>query len=245
MKRLLVVALSSIFFLASCEKDTSEENSLPPGTIVGAGNGGTGTGGGSTSGAGCKDCIYIPVCSGSVYHYNDTSFSTPNGGPLDYTLQFIKDTTIGAKVYQKFANLGSSSPFTYYNCTNGVTTAIVYNGTTVSGNTTITEAKITGLKANEPVGATWSDVLINQGQTINYLYTIIAKGVPRTVKGILYPDVIQVHSQTSIDLAGTSIPAGQGEYYYARGTGLIESVLTDDFTGNQVLHRVLVSAMIP
>ena len=44
---------------------------------------------------------------------------------------------------------------------------------------------------------------------------------------------------------GTTIPAGQSEYYYAKGIGLIESISFDDFTGTQLLHHVLISATIP
>jgi len=54
-----------------------------------------------------------------------------------------------------------------------------------------------------------------------------------------------VHEQTTIDLMGTVIPAGQSEYYFAKGIGLIESLSIDDFTGTQLLHHVLISATIP
>lgn len=245
MKRLLFFTLSSILFLASCEKDMSEENSLPPGTIVGGGTGSGGTGGtgGTTNLNNCKDCIYYPVCSGSVYHYSDTSSGSSVGVANDYTLTYVKDTTIDAKTYQKIT--GARQQNTFFNCTAGVSTAIILNGTT-QGGSTLAYVKITTLKANEAVGASWVDIINNAvGQAGTYTYTIVSKGTPRTVAGITYSDVIHIHEQTTIDVLGNTIPAGQSEYYFARGTGLIESISIDDFSGTQILHHVLISAMIP
>ena len=105
--------------------------------------------------------------------------------------------------------------------------------------------KITTLKENAAVGTLWSDTITLNGQDAVYTYTIVSKGMPKTVAGITYADVIHVHEQTTIDLSGTVIPAGKSEYYFARGIGLIESLSIDDFTSTQLLHHVLISATIP
>jgi hypothetical protein len=240
MKLFTLLALGALF-LTSCEKDFSEENGTPDGTVIPGGT--TGTGGGTgTNFNGCKDCTYYPICSGSVYNYSDTSNGSTTGVSNSFTLTYVKDTTIESKTYRKMTGAGQQN--TYFNCIAGVSTTIVLNGVT-QGGTTLPYVKITTLKANEPVGASYSDIINNQGQDATFTYTIVSKGTPRTVAGITYPDVIHVHEQTTIDFLGTIIPAGQSEYYFAKGIGLIESLSIDDFTGNVLLHHVLISATIP
>ncbi len=238
LKITALAALTAVIF-SSCDKDLSEEYGQLPDT-AGLSSNTSGLSNAST----CKDCIYYPVCSGSVYHYSDTTAGSTSGTQNNYTLQYVKDTLISGKIYQKMTGAGQQN--TYFNCTSGVSTSIVLGGTT-QGGATIPYAKITALKANEPVAATWADIISNgSGQDATYTYTIISKGTARTVAGNSYPDVIHVHEQTTIDVPGIGIiPAGQSEYYFARGKGLIESVSIDDFSGTQILHHVLISATIP
>ena len=231
-----LAALAVIAF-SSCDKDVSEEYGQLPGTAFVSGSGLTNT-------SNCKDCVYYPVCSGSVYHYSDTSAASPSGTTSDFTFQYVKDSVIEGKTYQKINGTGQQNAF--FNCTSGVSTSLILNGTT-SGGSTLPYVKVTALKANEAVGATWSDIINNAGgQPATYTYTIVSKGTARTVAGHAYADVIHVHEQTTIDVPGIGvIPAGQSEYYFAKGTGLIESISFDDFSGTQILHHVLISASIP
>lgn len=245
MKTRLTAALLAIIFFTSCEKDVSDESlTLSNGIINNGTSGGGATGGGGTSNQStCKECVYYPICSGSVYNYSDTSAGSSTGVASNYTLTYVKDTTIENKVYQKITGAGQQN--TFFNCSAGVSTAIILNGVT-QGGTTLPYVKLTALKANEPVGATYTDIITNQGQDATYTYTIVSKGIPRTVAGRTYADVIHVHEQTTIDFMGNITPAGQSEYYIARGVGLIESISFDDFSGGtQILHHVLISATIP
>ncbi len=232
--------------MVSCQKDLSEENGNLPGG--GTTNGGTGSGGTGSIFSKCKDCIYIPLCDGSVYKYADTSAGLTPGSTtvasVNYTIHFNKDSTINGVIYQKLTAESNNSAF--YNCTAGATTVIAYNAVSNNGNT-LSYAKTTLLKANEVVGGSWTDQIINpQGLTVTYVYSIVSKGTARTVNNVAYPDVIHVHSQSTFDFPGFgTIPSGQAEYYFAKGVGQIESILTDDFTGTQILHRTLVSAVIP
>lgn len=240
----LFMAIGLILF-SSCSKDISEEDGIVPDSITASGSGTGGAGGtggsGGSSVSGCKDCLYYPECSGSVYTFSDTSF-TGSGSSTTYTYQFVKDTMLEGKNYQKMSVNGQIS---YLNCTSGVSSTISINGVS-SGGTTIPYAKFTMVKANEAVGASWADVITVSGQAIVYTSTIVSKGTPRTVAGHVYPDVIHVHEQTTEDAPGIgTINAGQTDYYYARGTGLIESISIDDFSGMQILHHVLLSATIP
>ncbi|MCY7291444.1 MAG: hypothetical protein LH615_04605 [Ferruginibacter sp.] len=232
----IMVAFVAIIF-SSCQKDTSEETGqIPSGgtTIINPG--------GTVNNAGCKNCIYYPICSPSVYKYSDTGLGFPTGTVNTYTLTYVKDTTLENKTYKKFSVTGQGN--TYFNCTAGVSSSIVLNGTTQGGNI-ISYAKVTVLKENAPINTSWVDTLTASGQTALYTYTIVSKGIPRTVAGINYTDVIHVHEQTTVNVAGTIIPAGQSDYYYAKGIGLIESISFDDFTGLQILRHVLISATIP
>lgn len=223
-----------VLLFSSCQKDLSEERGTAPDPIT------AGAGTGSTT-SNCKDCLYYPDCSGSVYTFSDTLMGAP-GGSTTTTYTFVKDTVIDGKSYQKIA---AGSQNVYMNCTAGVSTSIIYNGTTIGGST-LAYTKVTPLKANEPVGTVWVDIINNAaGQPTTDTYTIMEKGISRTVSGHTYPDVIHVHSQTTIDPGTGPINAGKSEYYFAKGVGLIESSNFDDFSGTEYLHHVLVSAVIP
>jgi hypothetical protein len=252
MKLFAALAATALFF-TSCEKDHSEENSTPSGVGTN-GAGGTGTGGTGTGGTGtgvgnnlanCKNCAYYPICSGSVYNYRDTTATSPTGANFSYTLTYIKDTIIDNVTYQKIS--GSGQQNSYFNCTNGVSTGIAINGST-QGGTVIPYVKTTALKANEPVGATWQDVIsLSAIQSATYTYTMEAKGISRTVAGITYPDVIHLsqEAETTVTGGGT-IQFAHSDYYLARGVGLIETIGYDDLNGGtQILHRILTSSIIP
>jgi hypothetical protein len=247
IKFFAVFAVLSLF-LSSCQKESSEENGGLD-TTGGASTGGTGAGGAGGGLAGnlatCKSCAYYPICSGSVYNYSDTSGTTGAATATSFTLTFVKDTTIEGKTYQKMSGAGQQN--TFFNCTAGVTTSIVLNGSS-QGGTFLPYVKTTTLKANDPVGATWVDVIdITVQQNATYTNTIVAKGISRTVAGITYNDVIQVHQDAVTTAVGFgTIPFSHSDYYLARGTGLIDISSYDDFNnGVLLLRRVLISATIP
>jgi hypothetical protein len=247
MKTKITAALLAWVFFSSCQKDVSDESYTLSNGVTASGAGGTLPGGGTntstTNQTNCKACNYYPICSGSVYNYSDTSAGSSVGVASNYTLTYVKDTTIENKIYQKIKGAGQQN--TYFNCTAGVSTTIVLNGTTTGG-TTLPYVKITTLKSNEPVGASYSDIISNAGQDAVYTYTIVSKGNSRTVAGKTYADVIHVKEQTTIDFLGNITPAGKSEYYFAKGVGLIESISFDDFNGGaQILHHVLINATIP
>jgi hypothetical protein len=232
---LTVLFLASIF--TACEKEYSAENGLLPGGGIPGGGGGGGGGGGVT---GCKSCTYQPWCDGSVYTYIDTSGGSAT--PSTSTLDIIADTSIDGKTYSKTLSEGN---FSYHNCTGGITSLIALQpnplgGSSIRVNTTI-------LKENLPVGSTWTEVNpTGAGVDNTYDYEIIAKGVSRTVLGVTYSDVIQVHQTLSVDIPIFGpLPVSETDYYFARNIGLIESLIIDGTLGTQILHRVLQSYTIP
>lgn len=233
LSQLLSLLILTLVFV-SCDKESSEENGLLPGT----GNNG---GGGGTNPAVCKSCSYIPWCSGSSYTYVDTS--STGTATVTNPLTILADTTIAGVVYAK-SDTDGSGDYIYHNCSNGNTTLIKYD--VVPGTTTVSEFKTIALKANDPVGTSWTDSYNYSGATIDYNYTIISKSIPRTVLGINYPDVIKVHLviSSTMPVVGTVV-AAENDYYYARNVGLIESVEYDGTSGAMLLHRVLQSYQIP
>ncbi|MEO5966638.1 MAG: hypothetical protein ABIP68_05150, partial [Ferruginibacter sp.] len=197
------------------------------------------TGGGTTRD--CKACVYIPICDSSFYKYKDTINGT--AGTVTSNYRITRDTTIGGKVFQKL--YVDATNYAYYNCTNGVTTSIIYNPTSLNGTTYLIKVEMINLKANEPVNATWRSTIDYNGQLMHYDYKIISKGNPRTVDGRTYADVIRVGLTNISETPGQgTMVSGTGDYYYARGVGLIEVVLTDA-GGNPGMHRVLESYIIP
>lgn len=201
------------------------------------------TPGGGTA-APCKSCSYIPWCNGSKYTYIDTTFGT--GTTSVQILNIVKDTTIDGKVFQKFSNPGADG---YYNCTSGVSTVIAYSVPSSGG--TVMKIEQTELKANEPVGATWSNSISNGlGQNVDYNFKLVAKGLSKTVLGVNYTDVIQVHLVLSITVPILgSIVVGESDYFYANNIGLIDNInfTADPFGGppTVTLHRVLQTYSIP
>ncbi len=233
-KRFLGVLLTGLI-LAACEKEYSAENGYLPGA---GGNNGGGGGGGTT---GCKSCTYQPWCDGSVYTYIDTSGGT--GTPSTSTLDIISDTTIDGKTYAKTLSEGN---YSYHNCTAGVTSLVAFNAVT-GGGSTVERVNTTILKENSPVGTTWTEINPTAAGVDNvYDYEIIAKGISRTVLGVTYPDVIQVHQVLSVTIPiFGAMDISETDYYFAKNVGLIESEITDALLGTQVLHRVLQSYSIP
>ena len=226
--------------LVSCQKELSVENN---GSGGGSTGGGGGTGGGTGGNAGCKDCIYIPMCDGSWYTYNDTLVGTAQ--VVTDTLKYVKDTTISNLTFKKFNSVTSPNS-TYTNCTNGVTRIIGYNAVGAGGST-VSVIDLTMLKANSPTNTTWTDIIVNPtGQQVQYIDSIREKGVSRVVNGVTYPDVIHVFVTTGIDIPVLGLfVTNTTDYYYDRGVGLIEAVINDPNSGMILEHRTIKAYFIP
>jgi len=133
-------------------------------------------------------------------------------------------------VYSK-ASIDGSESVTYHNYNNGIATLVSFKG----------DDKITTtfLKVNEPVGAVWKDEFLNAGVPSTYEWKMVAKGIDRTVQGVLYTDVIQVNllGYATLPVRGKVLLANS-EYYYAPNIGLIENIAVNPATGKTELHRV-------
>jgi hypothetical protein len=236
MKKNFYLILTAIIIFTSCQKDLTFDNSGVPKT-------GTGTGTGTGSNSDCKACSYLPMCNGAWYTYNDTLGGTASS--TTDTLLVIKDTTIDSKTFAKIYSPVSKTNI-YYNCTNGASRLIAYNSTTFGGSN-ITVADITILKANLPLGGTWKDQLTNPtGQQVTYADSIVEKSISRTVNGKTYNDVIHVYVETGIDVPVLGfLVVTITDYYFAKGVGQIEAIISDATSGVIFEHRALKSYFIP
>jgi hypothetical protein len=242
MRTKFIAALAVIALFTSCQKDFSEEYGTQQQT-----NNTITTNANALGANNCKASPYFPVCTGSVYNYTETrgAIAPGNelGAPNNYTLQYIGDTTIENKIYQKIKSYGTIVVF--YNSTDAVLSQIVLNENTQT-NGSVPYYKFTLVKSNASVGATWRDVLsLPANQTETNDYTIIAKGITKTVFGITYNDVIHIRQDVRYSASGSAVYS-HTDKYMAKGIGVIESITYDDFNGGYVLsHRKLVSASIP
>ncbi len=203
------------------------------------------TGGVVVPPSGCKDCEYVPACVGSWYKYQTETFGTAD--TFRSTYLSAVDTVVGSLTYSKMLirtgqRTGNMDAYSYISCNNGESVAFQYNAVGAAG-TTVAFLKVTGLKANLPVGGSWVDVIQNQtGQDVNNTFTIMEKGITRTVLGTTYSNVIHVSLRQTMVVMGIEIEAGTAEYYYARGVGLVE--FTSDNFG-VTSSRLLESYYIP
>jgi hypothetical protein len=241
MKTRFFAALAAVALFTSCQKDFSAEygslnqtSTTTTTNALGVNN--------------CKASPYFPVCTGSEYKYTDTrgaiSLDNAQGAPMNYSLTYLGDTTIERKTFQKIK--GYSNQVTYFNSTDGVLTQIILNVNPLSI-VALPYFKYTIVKSNESVGARWRDVinLPNDPSEIND-YTIVAKGLTRTVSGITYNDVIQIRQDVTSANYGVT-PYLHIDQYMAKGVGLIESVSYTDYNGASsiMVHHKLISAIVP
>ena len=167
---------------------------------------------------------YSPLTTGSSWTYESDDGTS-------YTLTSSdRDTVIQSRTYKVLTN--SNGPNFYR---------------TQSGNdhyqfATIPELGTDGvellyLKEDAAVNATWQH---SQSITVpniplplpaTFTYTIKEKGMSRTVKGKEHADVIHVELAVGVTGVGT---LGGGDFYYAKGVGLIESSLSITFSGTDI-----------
>lgn len=239
VKFIAAAVLASTLFV-SCQKELSSETPTTPPGPGGGGGGGT---------ADCKACIYTPTCNGMWHRYYDTTYDYVTNSMVPSlvadTLKYAKDTTIKGLVFQKF-NRSMNYPVLYYNCTAGATNYVYYN---LSGSTLgiFDTLDYIALKANEPVGATWVCEKRIEGEIAFSTYKIEAKGISRTLHGRTYTDVIFVSVKTTdvTTAGGAVINIHDGEYYYAKGIGMIEQFQKEKNTGDIDSHSVLKDFYIP
>lgn len=149
---------------------------------------------------------YLPLTTGSTWTYV---------GVRAYTLTILGDTTYNGKSW-KILNNSASVGVGFVRKDGTIYTQISPSGSPVAG-------EFIGL--NEAPGSTWAWDISAGGVTNHYAYTNQAQGLTHTVLGKDYSNVIQVHLVYTASLNGTVVQSATGDYYYAKGIGMIDADL--------------------
>jgi hypothetical protein len=197
----------------------------------------------------CVDCEYLPVCDSSFFRYVDSNGTRID--TLDNQMFVLGDSTINGRRYSKVSGFATFNTGLFANCDNGdyrllfPLTALGINLDSmlnallqvpgspfpippglIRAPQTITTSV---LKVGVPVGGTWLDTIYNLSLPplvtlfAGLRYTVVAKGVQRTVFSNTYNDVIHVRSTTQVISTLISLPVNFSiDYYFAKGVGLIE-----------------------
>ncbi len=206
-----------IVIASSCQKELNFEGggAPPTGNLV------------------CLTCDYMPMCDSTRLNFVDSTGGT--GTDRSFVYDVNADTTINGAAFKKIKEVGSGQN-TYLNCDGNVISNFIASGTGIGGSV-ITNYMQIALKANEAVGATWSDQFVANGLTTVSRYQIIEKNITRQVFDSTYSNVIYVRDTmvVVVPILGETILAVR-KNYFARGIGLIESVSEqiDPFSGNAI-----------
>ncbi len=156
----------------------------------------------------CKSCVYFPFCN---YDYTRT-FQGKEYKGIDYD---------GNIVYYRYEN------------GNLVTKTEMFdgNGTSLGFQTEII------LKCNAAKGTTWTISSDAGIMSATKQYTILAKGIPLTIDGERYDDVMVVGISVRGSFGGQQRDVSTSKFYYAKGIGLVKkesnnSLLNDMLNGN-------------
>ncbi len=209
-----------IVSLVSCQKETSEENGLLPGQAINTSN--------------CKACAYFPWCDQSVYTFSDTI--TGAGVSTSVKVLTVSGDTLIAGTTYDVSNFGSTGTV-FHNCAAGVTSNLTP--------TPVGQTQDIPLKESAAVGEEWSVIQTIAGVSTTYKYSMVAKGISRTVAGVIFPDVLQIHKITQTVVAGVPFTTFVEDLFYGRAVGLIEHITYDGVSGSQVAHSVLVNYNVP
>jgi hypothetical protein len=178
---------------------------------------------------------YLTTSAGSTWNYHETDSSDlADILETDYTLSSTsQDSSINGRNYHVFNN--SSGGNQYLNNTGND----YYEFDSLPTGLGISIFERLYLKDNISVGAIWTQILnvtlpgvpIPVPSTLTY--TIVEKGVSRSVNGTNYTNVIHVATSISSSLIPSSALTTSINSYYAQKYGLIESanIVTLDFQG--------------
>lgn len=208
----------------------------------------------------CIDCTYLPVCDSSVFVYTDSTSSSLD--TLTNVMSVYEDTTIGGKTFKSVSGFATFNTGLFANCDNqDYRLLFPVSALGIDIDSLITELltqlplpippnlinfpetiQTSVLKANLPVNAQWTDTIyqVSIPPLITFsagiAYTIVGKGLQRSIYQNSYNDVIHVKSELLIVSSFINIPLDITiDYFFAKDVGLIEVQLSQA----SVVQRVL------
>ncbi|MDB5253139.1 MAG: hypothetical protein JWP27_2308 [Flaviaesturariibacter sp.] len=238
---LLLFIFTVALAIGSCKKEYSFEGDLEPGKH-------------------CIDCAYLPLCDSSTFRYVDSTAAGVD--TLDNIVYILSDTTVHGVRYSSVSGFDQLGQGLLYNCANGdyrLLVAVPDMGINIDSivNDFIqanplpipiplptislpTQFSTRIVKTSLPVNGTWTDTVYSL--TIPFLanvfvgidYTILEKGVTRSVLGKSYGNVIHVQGKVRAAVSATGFPIPPipldfaTDYYLAKDVGLVEVDIRQD-----------------
>lgn len=163
---------------------------------------------------------FAPVTIGTNWTYEQTQLTGTTTFKLTVT---NKDTTIGSRKYTVISNSAGSNAYVAKEGNDCFRSGIV----TLPNFGSFEELY---LKQNNPISTNWTQQLtISIPQSplplqVGLSYTIQELGGTKTVLGKNYTDVTKVRMDINVALLGGNV--GGGDFFYARGIGMIQYNIT-------------------
>jgi hypothetical protein len=208
----------------------------------------------------CINCTYLPVCDSSVYVYTDSSATGLD--TLTNVMSVFGDTIINGKTFRGVSGFATFNTGLYANCDNqdyrllfstaalGLDLDSIVNDLLTQLPFPIppglinvpTTIQTSVLKAGLPVNSTWNDTIFSVAIpplltfSLGLDYSIVGKGLQRSIYQNNYNDVIHVRSSLALTSSVINIPLDISiDYFFARDVGIIEVQLSEA----SVVQRVL------
>lgn len=153
---------------------------------------------------------YLPTSAGSTWTY---------GGITPYTLTVTgkREVINGRTFHEMETTQGTTKNRSLLLKEKGVYTGIGFQPG--MGN-----VEIAILKEETPVGKPWEQTNTINGIETKMTFSIVEKGVSKTVEGKTFKNVINVKMETAVVFMGVEIDSGvSANYYFSKGVGLILS----------------------
>ena len=201
MKKLLYL-LIPVLLISSCK---DEETPVNTGDIGELNNGIT-------------TCLYAPYTTGSTFVYEQVTF----GGTTTATWTVVTDKIINNRQFIQVSGMLGLASTVYFNCENGEYTIRGENVPSVVG-----ALELIYLKEDVSMNTQWSKTINQNYNGISYQtrydFTYVGEETTRTVKGVTYSNILEVHLDTYTNATGSMQLFSQDDYYWAEGVGLIEA----------------------
>jgi len=208
----------------------------------------------------CVNCTYLPVCDSSVFVYIDSTASSLD--TLTNLMTIYGDTTINGQTFTSVSGFATFNTGLLANCDNQ-DYKLLFPVAALGLNTDSLIASLltqipfpippnlinfpetfqtSVLKANLPVNSTWTDNIysLNFPPLVTFSagldYTIIGKGLQRSIYQVNYSDVIHVRSELAVTSTLINVPLDYTiDYFFAKDVGIIEVQVTQASAVQRVL----------
>src|SRR5450432_1165037 len=168
--------------------------------------------------------VYLTTSAGSTWNYHETDLSGTTPVNKDFTLTSTsRDSSINSRNYHVFSNSGGSSQYL------NITGSDYYQFDSLPAGFGTSTIERLYLKDNAAVGANWNQATtvtlpgVPLAVPVTLTFSVVEKGISRTVNGMVYSNVIHVTTSISSVLIPAASLTTSINSYYAKKYGLIET----------------------